>query len=128
MLIVRSQNQRPPSRRSGRQKAGALSTKEVRRMLEQINSVKQPTIIHGGAGCREIGTCHILFHQDPAENVPFIQIRDWETLDGTLADLVVEYGFVNEEDDLESEVHVLLGKWEVPQALEWVKDRIAQRP
>jgi hypothetical protein len=78
---------------------------------------------NGDNGHSHLGALHILFQQEPsADDERFVQVRQWLTVDGDHADLVVEHGNV-EGDELLTQIDVVPFHFTAEQALDLINGR-----
>ena len=90
----------------------------------EVNTASKK-VIHEENGYPRMGALHVLYRQEPAGNVPFIELRQWSTIDGADAELVCEYGYVGSDGDLDTQARILPFHWDVNEALHWLDEELA---
>lgn len=100
---------------------------EATEVNTQLNEI-DPSLVWERGQQRRMATCTVLFEQEPTEDAPFIQIREWCTVDESAAELIAEYGYLNGDGDLENTmVFALPCNWKLVQALAWLRRHIRKQ-
>lgn len=88
------------------------------------NGVKEGLAVFNVAHGQQIATLNVLFHQEPEDGAPFIEVREWCTTEEDAYELIAEWGHV-EGDDLVTQCAVLPGYYGLAQALTYVNEQLA---